>query len=64
VYQRGIDAAPRMQVVGHSLGITGGHCDENAYRPGLMDRDPQRGVADGVRQVRAAVRYQTRYGAT
>jgi imidazolonepropionase-like amidohydrolase len=54
---------PRMQVAGHSLGITGGHCDENAYRPGLMDGTPRTGVADGVEQVRAAVRYQTKYGA-
>jgi imidazolonepropionase-like amidohydrolase len=54
---------PRMQSAGHSLGITGGHCDENAYRPGLMDRDPTRGIADGVDAVRAAVRYQVKYGA-
>jgi imidazolonepropionase-like amidohydrolase len=54
---------PRMQVAGHAIGITGGHCDENGYRPGLMDGDPQHGVADGVEQVRAAVRYQIKYGA-
>jgi imidazolonepropionase-like amidohydrolase len=54
---------PRMQVAGHAIGITGGHCDENGYRPGMMDGDPQHGVADGVEQVRAAVRYQTKYGA-
>ena len=54
---------PRMQVAGHAIGITGGHCDENGYRPGLMDGSPQNGVADGVEQVRAAVRYQTKYGA-
>ncbi len=28
---------PRMQNAGHALGITGGHCDENGYRPGLLD---------------------------
>jgi imidazolonepropionase-like amidohydrolase len=54
---------PRMQVAGHAIGITGGHCDENGYRPGLMDGSPRNGVADGVEQVRAAVRYQTKYGA-
>lgn len=54
---------PRMQVAGHSIGITGGHCDENGYRPGLMDGSPRTGQADGVEQVRAAVRYQTKYGA-
>ncbi|HVG45308.1 MAG TPA: amidohydrolase family protein, partial [Longimicrobium sp.] len=59
----GWTVGPRMQVAGHSLGITGGHCDENGYRPGLFDPDPQHGVANGVEQVRAAVRYQTKYGA-
>ena len=59
----GWTVGPRMQVAGHSLGITGGHCDENGYRPGLFDGDPQNGVANGVEQVRAAVRYQTKYGA-
>jgi imidazolonepropionase-like amidohydrolase len=54
---------PRMQVAGHAIGITGGHCDENGYRPGLMERDPMHGVANGVEEVRAAVRYQTKYGA-
>jgi imidazolonepropionase-like amidohydrolase len=48
---------------GHSLGITGGHCDENGYKPGLMDGSPQTGIADGPDQVRAAVRYQVKYGA-
>ncbi|HUF25798.1 MAG TPA: amidohydrolase family protein [Gemmatimonadaceae bacterium] len=54
---------PRMQNAGHSLGITGGHCDENGYRPGLFDGDHRDGIADGVDQVRAAVRYQIKYGA-
>src|SRR5690606_29452901 len=38
---------PRLQVAGHSLGITGGHCDENNYRPGLFDGTPETGIADG-----------------
>lgn len=54
---------PRMQNAGHSLGITGGHCDENGYRPGLFDSDPRAGIADGPDAVRAAVRYQIKYGA-
>lgn len=54
---------PRMQTAGHSLGITGGHCDENAYRPGLLDGSVRDGIADGPEQVRAAVRYQAKYGA-
>jgi imidazolonepropionase-like amidohydrolase len=54
---------PRMRVAAHSIGITGGHCDENGYRPGLTDGDFKTGIADGAEQVRAAVRYQAKYGA-
>src|SRR5258705_10972141 len=54
---------PRMQNAGHSFGITGGHCDENGYKPGLADADYRTGVADGDAEVRKAVRYQVKYGA-
>ena len=54
---------PRMQTAAHSLGITGGHCDENAFRPGLIDRGLEQGIANGPAEVRAAVRYQVKYGA-
>jgi imidazolonepropionase-like amidohydrolase len=26
---------PRMETAGHAIGITGGHCDENGFKPGL-----------------------------
>jgi imidazolonepropionase-like amidohydrolase len=54
---------PRMESAGHALGIRGGHCDENGYRPGLLDPGIEEGVADGPEQIRAAVRYQIKYGA-
>jgi len=54
---------PRIETAGHSFGITGGHCDENGWRPGLADADYRTGVADGVDEVRKAVRYQVKYGA-
>ena len=54
---------PRMQTAAHSLGITGGHCDENGFKPGLQDGDYKTGIADGPDQIRAAVRYQVKYGA-
>ena len=54
---------PRMRVAAHALGITGGHCDDNGFRPGLADGDFRTGIADGPDQVRAAVRYQAKYGA-
>lgn len=56
-------AGPRMQNAGHAIGITGGHCDENGFRPGLLDPGPKNGIADGVEGVRAAVRYQVKSGA-
>ena len=56
-------SGPRMMAAAHSIGITGGHCDDNAYRPGLSDGDYKTGIADGPEQVRAAVRYQVKYGA-
>lgn len=55
---------PRMQTAGHSLGITGGHCDTNGYRPGIIDRGIEDGIANGPDEIRAAVRYQVKYGAS
>ena len=54
---------PRIEAAGHALGITGGHCDENGWKPGLIKLGPEQGVANGVDEVRAAVRYQVKYGA-
>ena len=54
---------PRIMTAGHALGIRGGHCDENGFRPGLLDPGIEDGVADGPDQIRAAVRYQIKYGA-
>lgn len=54
---------PRMMSAGHAIGMRGGHCDENGFRPGLFDPGIEEGVADGPEQVRAAVRYQIKYGA-
>ena len=59
----GFVVGPRMENAGHSFGITGGHCDENGYRPALADADYRTGAADGVDEVRKAVRYQVKYGA-
>lgn len=56
-------SGPRILTAAHSLGITGGHCDENGFKPGVADGDYKTGIADGVEQVRAAVRYQVKYGA-
>lgn len=54
---------PRILAGGHSIGITGGHCDTNGFRDGVIDKTYKQGIADGPDQVRAAVRYQIKYGA-
>ena len=59
----GFVIGPRIEGAGYAIGITGGHCDENGFKPGLMDGDPHHGIADGVDQVREAVRYMAKYGA-
>jgi imidazolonepropionase-like amidohydrolase len=54
---------PRMESAGHAIGITGGHCDENGFKPGVLQLGPIDGVANGPEEIRAAVRYQIKYGA-
>jgi len=51
---------PRLQVSGPSLGITGGHCDENLL-PKQYDMK-QEGIADGPWAVRLKVRDNKKYG--
>jgi imidazolonepropionase-like amidohydrolase len=55
---------PRMETAGHAIGIAGGHCDQNGFRPGILQLGPIDGVANGPEEIRAAVRYQIKYGAT
>ncbi len=52
---------PRMRVSGPSLGITGGHCDNNLLPVQYQERSE--GVADGPWEVRAKVREVIKYGA-
>jgi imidazolonepropionase-like amidohydrolase len=52
---------PRLRVSGPSLGITGGHCDNNLLSAEYEVRS--QGVADGPWAVRAKVRENIKYGA-
>jgi imidazolonepropionase-like amidohydrolase len=54
---------PRIFPAGHSVGITGGHCDTTGYAPGVQERGPEAGVADGPDAALRAVRYQIKHGA-
>ncbi|MGQ0704084.1 MAG: amidohydrolase family protein [Gemmatimonadales bacterium] len=55
---------PRIVPAGHSISITGGHCDATGWAPGILERTPETGVADGPEQVLRAVRYQIKHGAS
>ncbi len=60
---QGLIDGPSVFPSGHSLGITGGHCDVTGYIPGILESGPEKGVADGVDGVIRAVRYQIKHGA-
>jgi imidazolonepropionase-like amidohydrolase len=60
---RGTVTGPRVVPSRNSLGITGGHCDETGFKPGVLEHGPKDGVADGPWQVVEAVRYQIKHGA-
>ncbi|MCY4647258.1 MAG: amidohydrolase family protein [Gammaproteobacteria bacterium] len=60
----GMVPGPRMYTAVHSLGITGGHCDSNGYRPDIFEEPGiEDGIAQGAERVREAVNYQIKYGA-
>jgi imidazolonepropionase-like amidohydrolase len=59
----GLVEGPRMISSAHAIGITGGHCDETGWAPGINELDYRSGVADGVDDVVRAVRYQIKHGA-
>jgi imidazolonepropionase-like amidohydrolase len=57
---------PRVVPAGHAITPTGGHLDPTMFQalaPHIMPLTVEEGVADGVDQVRKAVRYQIKHGA-
>ncbi len=57
---------PRVVPAGHAICPTGGHLDpsaQNGLAPGIMRMTVEEGIADGVSEVRKAVRYQITHGA-
>jgi imidazolonepropionase-like amidohydrolase len=59
----GFVIGPRIEAAGHAIGITGGHCDENGFKPGILPPSPINGQANGDEEIRQAVREQIKYGA-
>jgi imidazolonepropionase-like amidohydrolase len=57
---------PRIVPAGHAITPTGGHLDPTmfaAFAPHIMDLTIEEGIANGVDEVRKAVRYQIKHGA-
>jgi imidazolonepropionase-like amidohydrolase len=68
--QRAIDRGwvdgPRIVPAGHAISPTGGHLDPTMFQrlgPNVLPLSVEEGIADGVDQIRRAVRYQIKYGA-
>jgi len=68
--QRAIDQGwfegPRIVPAGHAVTPYGGHLDPTVFQrlaPGVMPLSIGEGIANGVGEVRACVRYQIRHGA-
>jgi imidazolonepropionase-like amidohydrolase len=57
---------PRIVPAGHAITPTGGHLDPTmfqAFAPHVLPLTVEEGIANGVSEVRKAVRYQIKYGA-
>jgi imidazolonepropionase-like amidohydrolase len=56
---------PRIIAAGHAITPTGGHLDPTMFQrlaPGIMPQTVEQGIANGVPEVRKAVRYQIKHG--
>jgi imidazolonepropionase-like amidohydrolase len=57
---------PRVVPAGHAICPTGGHLDPTMFQalaPHVMPLTVEEGIANGVSEIRKAVRYQIKYGA-
>ena len=61
--ENGLVEGPWIFPCGHGIGITGGHSDEIGYQPGILEIEPEFGIADGPEECLRAVRYQIKHGA-
>ncbi|MGH9016655.1 MAG: metal-dependent hydrolase family protein, partial [Acidimicrobiales bacterium] len=63
---RGYVDGPRVIPAGHAITPTGGHLDPTmfqAFAPHVLPLTVEEGIANGVSEIRKAVRYQIKYGA-
>ncbi|MGI8336262.1 amidohydrolase family protein [Actinomadura scrupuli] len=62
----GYTEGPRIVAAGHAITPTGGHLDPTMFQklaPHIMPLTVEEGIANGVPEVRKAVRYQIKHGA-
>jgi len=63
---RGWFEGPRIVPAGHAISPTGGHLDPTVFQalaPHVLPLTVEEGIANGVAEVRKAVRYQIKHGA-
>src|SRR3954468_10784362 len=66
VIDAGWVVGPRIIAAGHAITPTGGHLDPTMFRqfaPHVLPLSVEEGIANGIPEVRKAVRYQLKYGA-
>ncbi len=64
--EQGWHVGPRIYPAGHAVTPYGGHLDPTVFQrlaPGIMPLSVAEGIANGVPEVQACVRYQIRHGA-
>ncbi len=60
---KGKVVGPRLLVATQSIGATGGHCDIDGFRKGLLAKESSDAAVDSPDAARAAVRRAVKYGA-
>lgn len=61
--EAGYAVGPRIVPAGHSLGATGGHCDETFLPPSLQKKEKEEGIGDTPDELKHQVRRQRKFGA-
>lgn len=59
----GVIEGPRLLVAYASVGATGGHCDTDGFRPGVLARESATGIGNGPDALRGIVRRNLKFGA-
>ena len=62
--EAGYVVGPRIVPAGHSLGATGGHCDDTYLPPELQKKEKEEGIGDSPEELKFQVRRQRKRGDT